>query len=281
MPSLASSLANRCDLTPPHPTPHPSPHPHPSPQALTLALALTLPQTRPYPGAQLQVHHGRRRLRDEPRRGRAQQEALLRGLGFLHQARAQPPGAPTLARLLLAPALTLTPALSLAPALTLTPALTLAAALTRAAALYLAVALTLALACTRDSYQGTFVFYSNVPSTPVAIYLCQSDNGVLKVPRDAPVRLSSTLAIAVLPMLSMGLNVLSMNARMFTSIGEKEGAAISLDGGGDGKADLMRSLSSRGSLSADGGMLSEGASLDAVRGASPDAMQRVDQAMTV
>ena len=269
MPSLASSLANRCDLTPPHPTPHPSPHPHPSPQALTLALALTLPLTRPYPGAQLQVHHGRRRLRDEPRRGRAQQEALLRGLGLLHQARAQPPGAPTLARLLLA------------PALTLTPALTLAAALTRAAALYLAVALTLALACTRDSYQGTFVFYSNVPSTPVAIYLCQSDNGVLKVPRDAPVRLSSTLAIAVLPMLSMGLNVLSMNARMFTSIGEKEGAAISLDGGGDGKADLMRSLSSRGSLSADGGMLSEGASLDAVRGASPDAMQRVDQAMTV
>ena len=275
MPSLASSLANRCDLTPPHPTPHPSPHPHPSPQALTLALALTLPLTRPYPGAQLQVHHGRRRLRDEPRRGRAQQEALLRGLGFLHQARAQPPGAPTLARLLLAPALTLTPALSLAAALTRTPALTLAAALTRAAAL------TLALACTHDSYQGTFVFYSNVPSTPVAIYLCQSDNGVLKVPRDAPVRLSSTLAIAVLPMLSMGLNVLSMNARMFTSIGEKEGAAISLDGGGDGKADLMRSLSSRGSLSADGDMLSEGASLDAVRGASPDAMQRVDQAMTV
>ena len=281
MPSLASSLANRCDPTPPHPTPHPSPHPHPSPQALTLALALTLPLTRPYPGAQLQVHHGRRRLRDEPRRGRAQQEALLRGLGLLHQARAQPPGAPTLARLLLAPALTLTPALSLAAALTRTPALTLAAALTRAAALYLAAALTLALACTHDSYQGTFVFYSNVPSTPVAIYLCQSDNGVLKVPRDAPVRLSSTLAIAVLPMLSMGLNVLSMNARMFTSIGEKEGAAISLDGGGDGKADLMRSLSSRGSLSADGGMLSEGASLDAVRGASPDAMQRVDQAMTV
>ena len=281
MPSLASSLANRCDPTPPHPTPHPSPHPHPSPQALTLALALTLPLTRPYPGAQLQVHHGRRRLRDEPRRGRAQQEALLRGLGLLHQARAQPPGAPTLARLLLAPALTLTPALSLAPALTLTPALTLAAALTRAAALYLAVALTLALACAHDSHQGTFVFYSNVPSTPVAIYLCQSDNGVLKVPRDAPVRLSSTLAIAVLPMLSMGLNVLSMNARMFTSIGEKEGAAISLDGGGDGKADLMRSLSSRGSLSADGDMLSEGRSLDAVRGASPDAMQRVDQAMTV
>ena len=281
MPSLASSLANRCDPTPPHPTPHPSPHPHPSPQALTLALALPLPLTRPYPGAQLQVHHGRRRLRDEPRRGRAQQEALLRGLGFLHQARAQPPGAPTLARLLLAPALTLTPALSLAAALTRTPALTLAAALTRAAALYLAAALTLALACTHDSYQGTFVFYSNVPSTPVAIYLCQSDNGVLKVPRDAPVRLSSTLAIAVLPMLSMGLNVLSMNARMFTSIGEKEGAAISLDGGGDGKADLMRSLSSRGSLSADGDMLSEGASLDAVRGASPDAMQRVDQAMTV
>ena len=188
---------------------------------------------------------------------------------------------PTLARLLPAPALTRTPALALAAALTRTPALTLAAALTRAAALYLAAALTLALACTHDSYQGTFVFYSNVPSTPVAIYLCQSDNGVLKVPRDAPVRLSSTLAIAVLPMLSMGLNVLSMNARMFTSIGEKEGAAISLDGGGDGKADLMRSLSSRGSLSADGDMLSEGASLDAVRGSSPDAMQRVDQAMTV
>eukprot|EP00964_Phaeocystis_antarctica_P050094 scaffold29018_cov75-Phaeocystis_antarctica.AAC.3 len=29
----------------------------------------------------------------------------------------------------------------------------------------------------------------------------------------------------------MGLNVLSMNARMFTSVGEKEGAATSLDGG--------------------------------------------------
>ena len=81
----------------------------------------------------------------------------------------------------------------------------------------------------------------------MAIYLCQSDTGVLKVPRDAPVRLSSTLAIAVLPMLSMGLNVLSMNARMFTSVGEKQGAATSLDGGGDGKADLMRGLSSRSS----------------------------------
>ena len=48
-------------------------------------------------------------------------------------------------------------------------------------------------------------------------------------------------------MLSMGLNVLSMNARMFTSVGEKQGAATSLDGGGDGKADLMRGLSSRSS----------------------------------
>ena len=33
------------------------------------------------------------------------------------------------------------------------------------------------------THQGTFVFYSDVPSTPVAIYLCQSDTGVLKVPR--------------------------------------------------------------------------------------------------
>ena len=36
-----------------------------------------------------------------------------------------------------------------------------------------------------ETHQGTFVFYmySNVLSTPVAIYLCQSDTGVLKVPR--------------------------------------------------------------------------------------------------
>ena len=100
---------------------------------------------------------------------------------------------------------------------------------------------------TAHSHQGTFVFYSNVPNTPVAIYLCQSDIGVLKVPRNAPVRLSSTLAIAVLPMLSMGLNVLSMNPRMFTSVGEKEGAATSLDGGGDGRADIMQKLSQRSS----------------------------------
>jgi hypothetical protein len=125
-----------------------------------------------------------------------------------------------------------------------------------------------------------------VPSTPVAIYLCQSDTGVLKVPRDAPVRLSSTHAIAVLPMLSMRLNVLSMNARMFTSVGEKEGAATSLDGGGDGKADLMRGLSSRSSCGGDacdssstvGGTLSKGGSLDAVQGG---VHQRVDDAMTV
>ena len=119
----------------------------------------------------------------------------------------------------------------------------------------------------------------------MAIYLCQSDTGVLKVPRDAPVRLSSTLAIAVLPMLSMGLNVLSMNARMFTSVGEKQGAATSLDGGGDGKADLMRGLSSRSSCggacdlsSTVGGTLSKGGSLDAVQGG---VYQRVDDAMTV
>ena len=111
--------------------------------------------------------------------------------------------------------------------------------------------------------------------------------GVLKVPRDAPVRLSSTLAIAVLPMLSMGLNVLSMNARMFTSVGEKSRAPQppSLDGGGDGKADLMRGLSSRSSCggacdssSTVGGTLSKGGSLDAVQGG---VYQRVDDAMTV
>ena len=103
---------------------------------------------------------------------------------------------------------------------------------------------------TANSHSGTFVFYGNVASTPVAIYLCQTDTTVLKVPLNVPVELTHTLAVAVLPMLAIGLNVHNMPPRMFTNVGQKEGAATSLDGGGDGMADTVRALSPRRSLEA-------------------------------
>ena len=87
-----------------------------------------------------------------------------------------------------------------------------------------------------------------VTSTPIAIYLCQSDTTVLKVPLNVPVNLAHTHAVAVIPMSNSGLNVHNMPPRMFTSVGEREGAATSLDGGGDGSAEEVKPLSPRPSV---------------------------------
>ena len=101
---------------------------------------------------------------------------------------------------------------------------------------------------TAHSHSGVLVFYGNVTSTPIAIYLCQSDTTVLKVPLNVPVNLAHTHAVAVIPMSNSGLNVHNMPPRMFTSVGEREGAATSLDGGGDGSAEEVKPLSPRPSV---------------------------------
>ena len=111
--------------------------------------------------------------------------------------------------------------------------------------------------------------------------------GVLKVPRDAPARqVVEHPGDRCAPYAVHGAQR-SQHERAHVHLGrrEKQGAATSLDGGGDGKADLMRGLSSRSSCggacdssSTVGGTLSKGGSLDAVQGG---VYQRVDDAMTV
>ena len=68
--------------------------------------------------------------------------------------------------------------------------------------------------------------------------MCQSDTTVLRFEKDTPLKLTADIvAVAVTPPLATGLDVLKMPTRNFTSVGERSGAAFSLDGGGDGKAE--------------------------------------------
>ena len=85
----------------------------------------------------------------------------------------------------------------------------------------------------------------------MAIFLCTSDASVLRLQMGSPIKLTSEIvAVAVTPPLAIGLDVLKMPTRMFQAVGEKAGAAFSLDGGGDGKAeDVAESLSRSRSLS--------------------------------
>ena len=85
---------------------------------------------------------------------------------------------------------------------------------------------------------------------PVAIFLCYADTSVVRLQMGSPIKLTSDIvAVAVTPPLATGLDVLKMPTRMFQAVGEKAGAAFSLDGGGDGKAeDVAESLSRSRSL---------------------------------
>jgi hypothetical protein len=85
---------------------------------------------------------------------------------------------------------------------------------------------------------GTLTFLSNVGACPVAIFLCHADTSVLRLQMGTPIKLTSDIvAVAVTPPLATGLDVLKMPTRMFQAVGEKAGAAFSLDGGGDGQSE--------------------------------------------
>ena len=72
----------------------------------------------------------------------------------------------------------------------------------------------------------------------MAIFLCTSDASVLRLQMGSPIKLTSEIvAVAVTPPLATGLDVLKMPTRMFQAVGEKAGAAFSLDGGGDGQSE--------------------------------------------
>ena len=72
----------------------------------------------------------------------------------------------------------------------------------------------------------------------MAIFLCTSEASVLRLQMGTPIKLTSDIvAVAVTPPLATGLDVLKMPTRMFQAVGEKAGAAFSLDGGGDGQSE--------------------------------------------
>ena len=100
--------------------------------------------------------------------------------------------------------------------------------------------------------RGTLTFLRNVDACPVAIFLCKSDTSVLRLQMGKPLQLGAGIAaVAVTPPLATGLDVHTMPTRIFNAVGDKAGAAFSLDGGGDGKAeDVAESLSRSRSLSA-------------------------------
>ena len=91
---------------------------------------------------------------------------------------------------------------------------------------------------TAFSHNGTLTFLRNVEACPVAILFCKSDTSVLRFEKDTPLKLTADIvAVAVTPSLATGLDVHKMPTRNFASVGERLGAAFSLDGGGDGKAE--------------------------------------------
>ena len=88
------------------------------------------------------------------------------------------------------------------------------------------------------SHNGTLTFLRNIEACPVAIFFCKSDTTVLRFEKDTPLKLAADIvAVAVTPPLATGLDVHKMPTRNFASVGERLGAAFSLDGGGDGKAE--------------------------------------------
>ena len=85
---------------------------------------------------------------------------------------------------------------------------------------------------------GTLTLLGNVEACPVAIFLSLSDTSVLRLQMGTPFKLTADIvAVAVTPPLATGLDVQRMSIRMFQAVGDKAGAAFSLDGGGDGKSE--------------------------------------------
>jgi len=86
------------------------------------------------------------------------------------------------------------------------------------------------------SHSGIFTFLGNVHASPIGVYVnMKADMSVVRLEVGDPLKLTNAIAaVAIAPGLATNLDVQKMNTRMFTSVGEKQGAAFSLDGGQDG-----------------------------------------------
>ena len=71
----------------------------------------------------------------------------------------------------------------------------------------------------------------------MALYLNDEQSNVVRVRMGAAVSLEGDRAVAVAPALAVGFEALTMEARFFQQVGDRIGASIALDGGGDGTAD--------------------------------------------
>ena len=84
----------------------------------------------------------------------------------------------------------------------------------------------------------------------MAIFFCKADTSVLRFEMGSPLKLTADIAaVAVTPPLATGLNVQKLPTRQFISVGEKSGAAFSLDGGGDGKSEDVAAAKAAKTLS--------------------------------
>ena len=89
-------------------------------------------------------------------------------------------------------------------------------------------------------YDGSLLFLSNLPPKPVAIYFLDAAKKVRSLPVNlnlstAGVVLSDQLVLAVAPALTAEFPVgANFDARIFEQIGDRVGAAIAFDGGGEG-----------------------------------------------
>jgi len=90
---------------------------------------------------------------------------------------------------------------------------------------------------TARSFDARFTHIVNLPMLPVAIFLSDEEQRVIKVPLGVPnaAGFDGVRAAAVLPALDPALNVRTMQTRMFQQIGEKAGATVAFDGGGTGR----------------------------------------------
>lgn len=89
------------------------------------------------------------------------------------------------------------------------------------------------------SHNARFTFLGNVNASPIAIFInMKADTSVVRLEVGNAIPLTNGVgnaiaAVAISPPLATALNVQKMVPRMFISVGEKQGAAFSLDGGQD------------------------------------------------
>ena len=76
----------------------------------------------------------------------------------------------------------------------------------------------------------------------MALYLNDEQSNVVRVRMGAAVSLEGVRAVAVAPALAVGFEALTMEARFFQQVGDRIGASIALDGGGDGTAETLQPL---------------------------------------